>query len=517
MKVGLLTTAGVFAAALVHASPASLRRKSANFSIEAPLIVKTSSGIVHGAINESVPLTRHFLGIPYAQSTFGENRFKLAQPLPASAASQVVHAEEFGPNCPQYEATAASVYTKVRREYFIQGVNGDDCLSVSVWAPLYPIEDKVPVIVWVYGGGQTTGGSSVPYQNPQRWVQRTQSHIVVSLQYRLNFFGQPNAPTQSAGLYIYDARAALEWIRDNIEAFGGDPERMVIWGQSAGATLVGALSIGWPDDPIVTGFIQDSGGIEGQGVHTLYTDTSFSNFTFIANKLGCAGNASAQVECMSTIPQADVEAFLQFYQDTGLEPAIVFQSYNDNNHTFANYTAAYDSGHYAKLPKIMGHNAFDGASTAALQSGPPHIVGPTPKAELAATLHVRCDVVWESQIRESLGATTYRFEYAGNFSNLSPLAFMGAYHSSELPMIFGTYADVGGQGTQFQKDTSETMQDLWLAFARDPENGLSNLGWPKYSDGVVEVLGGEVNGTLTTRYTVPKQTIEDACLTYTGT
>ncbi|THV52974.1 hypothetical protein BGAL_0063g00320 [Botrytis galanthina] len=505
---------------LANAGPIVLKPRSTNnsesFNIKAPLVVQTSSGIVHGAINESVPLTRHFLGIPYAQSTFGKNRFRKAQPLPASAAEQIIHADAFGPNCPQYEATPASVYTDVRREYFIQGVNGDDCLSVSVWAPLYPTEEKVPVIVWIYGGGQTTGGSSVPYQNPQRWVQRTQSHIVVSLQYRLNFFGQPNTPTENAGLYIFDARAALEWIRDNIAAFGVDPSRMVLWVQSAGATLTGALSIGWPDDPIVTGFIQDSGAVEGQGVHTVYTDTTHSNFTFLANELGCTGNITSQVECMSTYPQADIEAFIQYWTDAGKTPALVFQSYNDNNNTFANYTAAYLSGHYAKLPKILGHNLIDGASTAALSSGPPDIEGPTPEKELAATLHVRCGVVAEAQIRQSLNATTYRFEYSGNFSNLSPLPFMGAYHSSELPMIFGTYADVGGDGTRFQKDTSEAMQDLWLTFARDPENGLSNAGWPKYGEGSVEVLGGEQNGTLVTHYATPKAGIEDACLTYTG-
>lgn len=404
----------------------------------------------------------------------------------------------------------------MRREYFIQGVNGDDCLSVSVWAPLHPTEDALPVFVWIYGGGQTTGGSSVPYQNPQRWVQRTQSHIVVSIQYRLNFFGQPNTPTEDAGLYIFDARAALEWIRDNIAGFGGDPTRMVLWGQSAGATLTGALSIGWPDDPIVTGFIQDSGAVEGQGVHTVYTDTTHSNFTFLANQLGCTGNATSQVACMSTYPQADIEAFIQYWQDSGKTPALVFQSYNDNVNTFANYTEAYYSGHYAKLPKILGHNRVDGASTAALQSGPPNIVGPTAEDEWLATLHVRCGMVAEAQIRENLGLTSYRFMYAGNFSNLSPLPFMGAYHSSELPMIFGTYADVGGPGTPFQDATSEAMQDLWLEFAKDPENGLEKAGWPKYSAGVVEILGGTENGTQSTHYPAPKGPIEDPCATYTG-
>lgn len=131
---------------------------------------------------------------------------------------------------------------------------------------------------------------------------------------------------------------------------------MVLWGQSAGATLTGALSIGWPDDPIVKGFIQDSGAVEGQGVHTVYTDSTHSNFTFLANKLGCTGNATSQVKCMETYPQADIESFIQYWTDSGSEPALVFQSYNDNVNTFANYTAAYLSGHYARLPKILGHN-----------------------------------------------------------------------------------------------------------------------------------------------------------------
>ncbi|TGO65896.1 hypothetical protein BOTNAR_0073g00210 [Botryotinia narcissicola] len=486
---------------LANVEPIVLKPRSTNnsesFSIKAPLVVQTSSGIVHGAINESVPLTRHFLGVPYAQSTFGKNRFRKAQPLLASAAQQIILADAFGPNCPQYEATPASVYT--------------NCLGTIVPDRGKSTRDRLDLWRW-----SDHGGSSVPYQNPKRWVQRTQSHIVVSLQYRLNFFGQPNTPTENAGLYIFDARAALEWIRDNIAAFGGDPSRMVLWGQSAGATLTGALSIGWPDDPIVTGFIQDSGAVEGQGVHIVYTDTTHSNFTFLANELGCNGNTTSQVECMSTYPQADIEAFIQYWTDAGKTPALVFQSYNDNNNTFANYTAAYLSGHYAKLPKILGHNLIDGASTAALSSGPPYIEESAPEKELAATLHVRCGVVAEAQIRQSLNASTYRFEYSGNFSNLSPLPFMGAYHSSELPMIFGTFADVGGDGTRFQKDTSEAMQDLWLAFARDPENGLSNAGWPKYGEGSVEVLGGEQNGTLVTHYATPKAGIEDACLTYTG-
>lgn len=93
---------------------------------------------------------------------------------------------------------------------------------------------------------------------------------------------------------------------------------------------------------------------------------------------------------------------------------------------------------------------------------------------------------------------------------------MGAYHSSELPMLFGTYADIGGARTFFQEQTSHAMQDLWLELAKNPENGLANAGWPKYTSGSMEILSGAVNETEVTHYATPKGPIEDACATYTG-
>jgi carboxylesterase type B len=221
---------------------------------------------------------------------------------------------------------------------------------------LNPIAAKIPVFIWIYGGGDTTGGSTVPYQNPQKWVQRTQAHIVVSLQYRLNFFGNPNGPfaNGSAPLGFYDVRMAMEWTRDNIAAFGGDPSKIVLWGQSAGAGMTGMQSLAYIDDPIVTGYIQESGAT--YGVFQGYTDSNHNNFTFIAEKFGCAGNVTNETECMRSVPQADVESLIQFWVDADQTPAFSFQSQPDNVHTFANATAAYLNGHHSKLPKILANN-----------------------------------------------------------------------------------------------------------------------------------------------------------------
>ena len=298
-------------------------------------------------------MVRQWLGVPFARAPIGDLRFALPEPLPTNASSRHVDAKSFGASCPQYETTVPSIYNQITREYFIWGSSGDDCLSVSIWAPLEPVKEMLPVIIWIYGGGSTTGGSSVPYQNPQKWVQRTQAHIVVSLQYRLNFFGSPNAPGLEQNLAFYDTRLAMEWTRDNIAAFGGNPKKMVLWGQSAGAGRTGEQSLAYLDDPIVTGYIQDSGA--AYDVRGSYTDVDHTNFTFVAKKLGCMGDSANLTACMREVPQTDVEAFIQYWVDTKQEPPLVFQSQADNKTTWTNATEAYLSGHYSKLPKILAH------------------------------------------------------------------------------------------------------------------------------------------------------------------
>jgi acetylcholinesterase len=94
-----------------------------------------------------------------------------------------------------------------------------------------------------------------------------------------------------------------------------------------------------------------------------------------------------------------------------------------------------------------------------------------------------CPTIQTSHDRYAAKATTYRYLYAGNFSTISPQWWEGAFHSSDLPMIFGTYGIAIGPGTEFQKQTSERMQDYWVAFAEDPIHGLSRFGWNSYRNG----------------------------------
>jgi acetylcholinesterase len=100
-----------------------------------------------------------------------------------------------------------------------------------------------------------------------------------------------------------------------------------------------------------------------------------------------------------------------------------------------------------------------------------------------------CTAATTSQLREINCRTTYRYRYDGNFSNISPSNFLGAYHVAEIPLIFGTVGNYHGKSTTNQNRVSGKMQDLWLEFAKNPQNGLRNAGWSTYAEDKAMLLG----------------------------
>jgi acetylcholinesterase len=411
--------------------------------------------------------------------------------LPANQSSASVDATKFGLSCPQYEGSYPSIYNTFVREFFINGPNGEDCLSLSIWAPLHMNpKEKLPVVIWIYGGGLQTGGSSVPYQDPAKWVQRTQSHIVVSIQYRLNIFGFPNAPGLDAqNLGFLDQRAAVEWLQDNIAVFGGNPEQMILWGQSAGGWSTDVYNYAHPDDPIVQGFIADSGNAL---LLTPVDDPSHTNFTFVASHFNCSSPSSSAndlLSCMRRVPAADIESFLKSYQDAGVAPGISFTAVVDETIFFSNYTSRLLAGNVSSKPVIYGYNDIDTIAFGTFPSDPLKEGPNRTSADISFVSYI-CTTSAISRHRTDIGLKTYQFQYRGNFSNISPLPWLGAYHSAELPLIFGTSADFRGEDTRLEKQTSLAMQRAWGAFARDPENGLERTGWRDSSEQGAEVFGG---------------------------
>jgi acetylcholinesterase len=149
--------------------------------------VRTTSGEISGFINStSSPHVGQYLGIPYAEDPVGKLRF--SPPVAKSAAAGIFIANKFGPSCPQYNTSTPTFFSVAAPQYYIEGPMDEACLSLNVWSPLSAIPNqgsqylqKYPVIIFLHGGQFTVGGSRVAYHNPERWVDRSQNVVVVTI------------------------------------------------------------------------------------------------------------------------------------------------------------------------------------------------------------------------------------------------------------------------------------------------------------------------------------------------
>ena len=197
-------------------------------------VVSVSGGIVRGSMLANGQAS--FKGIPYAQSPVGNLRWR--EPMPVQRWTGVRDATAFGPMCTQ----ASSPILKNAAE-----ISKEDCLYLNVWTTEWPGRSRRPVMVWIPGGGNFGGGSTFPNTDGQRLAAR--GVVVVSLNYRLGslgFFSHPELTRESrnhasGNQGILDQIAALKWVRANISKFGGDPNNITIFGNSAGSLDVSVL------------------------------------------------------------------------------------------------------------------------------------------------------------------------------------------------------------------------------------------------------------------------------------
>ncbi|KAI8317496.1 Lipase 4 [Colletotrichum sp. SAR11_240] len=461
--------------------------------------VRLDNGLtVQGRIAPDASNVAEFLGIPYAAPPLDDLRWEPPQPyvVPQSsnafANATVLNATALPPSCWQYISIHPAIQRVDVPEFMIGAAGMDeDCLTASVWAPAGAVpavsgsetaangtDAGLPVIIWFYGGGFETGGTDVPYQMPQKWIQRSQEHIFVTFNYRMKLFGFPNsAALTEQNLGLLDQRFAIEWVRDNIAKFGGDASRMTLWGHSAGSIAVDYYSFAYPQDPIVRGLVMDSGTAHLDQL--MSHDDIQSNFTFVAQQLGCGNQTTAEAElaCMRKIPAEKLENFVATYKDSGVTPSIGFSPVIDNKIVFANYTEKAALGEFSDLPAIIGFNHDEGLFLA-----PYNVSGPDPAvADQLSYQYFWCPATKTTNERLAAGRTTYRFFYAAVFNNTSPRPWMGAYHGSELPMIFGTHADFRGNSTPFEYELSHVMEDALTTFIKDSTAGLDAIGWPVYT------------------------------------
>ncbi|MFE2164293.1 carboxylesterase/lipase family protein [Streptomyces sp. NPDC059447] len=192
--------------------------------------VRTGSGLVEGRVDAHGSAV--FRGVPYAAPPVGALRF--AAPAPPVAWEGVRDCGAFGPTAPKvpYEHTFAALLPDPQ-------IPGDDCLTVNVWTPDPAPATRLPVMVWLHGGAHTRGSSAVPVYDGAAFAR--DGVVFVSCNFRLGVLGYGLFPDAPANRGLLDQIAALEWVRDNIAAFGGDPARVTVFGESAGAISIGAL------------------------------------------------------------------------------------------------------------------------------------------------------------------------------------------------------------------------------------------------------------------------------------
>lgn len=270
-----------------------------------PTLVRTTSGTVkgHRATWPEPNDVVEFLGIPYAQPPVGDLRFAAPRAL-ENATGNMIIAGNFSMDCMQFVGGGIGGATPQLRAYgeamgggseSAPHAYGEDCLSLNVWSKASGPKSKA-VMVWIYGGGFSTGTSNAPFYNGNRLAQ-DEEVIVVSMNYRINIFGFPGAPGlphQNVGLL--DQRLAVEWVKDNIAAFGGDPNRITIFGESAGGSAVDLYAFAFTDDPIVNGFIAQS----GSAVSSPRPPLNETPWYAVSAAMGCGGAeaGSATVDCM---------------------------------------------------------------------------------------------------------------------------------------------------------------------------------------------------------------------------
>lgn len=207
--------------------------------------VKTQQGVVSGIVG-SDPEVLIFKGIPFAAPPVGELRWK--EPQPAASWEGVRKCDTFGPNAMQANPVPRPPYVA---EFLIpaDGQISEDCLYLNIWTAAKTNDEKRPVIVYIHGGGFTEGSGSVPIYDGEAMAKK--GVVFVTINYRLglfSFFSHPEltqeSPHQASGNYgLLDQVAALQWLKNNIAAFGGNPDNVTIAGQSAGSMSVCVLAV----------------------------------------------------------------------------------------------------------------------------------------------------------------------------------------------------------------------------------------------------------------------------------
>ena len=461
-----------------------------------------------------------YAGIPYAAPPVGDNRWR--PPQPAEPWEGVRACDRFAPMSMQPETNTAFasltdifVYHSFRislKDNWREA-RSEDSLYLNVWKPAGK-QEKLPVLVYIHGGSLTTGQTSYGAYNGEAMAR--DGIIVVNFAYRLNVVGyfaseelaaeDPNGTTGNYGLL--DQIAALQWVQENIAAFGGDPEQVTICGESAGASSVNALCVSLLSEGLFRRAIAESSGVTAKvPYHTFRSfDKALETGRKILKEFDCANvadlrkvSAEKLVDTKHANNSMTVDGYaiteqpyLTYERGANHEEALL-SGFNAHEADLFNLFVRVDEADYIDvLTDILG----DGASEAAALC-PPEEVDPAyrvPIVERGGSAKGSADKVYSaawftyshynwSRYLAAQGRPCWEYYFTKNNGAL------GANHAGELPYVFGNLGRNAGAYDESDETLSETMRAYWVNFVKtgDP-NGAGLPEWQKFNDDPTQVM-----------------------------
>ncbi|KAF7334265.1 Carboxylic ester hydrolase [Mycena sanguinolenta] len=351
----------------------------------------------------------------------------------------------------------------------------EDCLFLNVWAPASA--EKKAVLVWIYGGSLAFGTASLPLYDGAS-LASNQDIVVVTFNYRTNVFGFPRSPElalSANNLGFLDQELAFKWVQDNIAQFNGDPLKVTIMGQSAGAESVGtALTRHTPSDaPFRSGILLSGAQTSTSPV------PSFEAFNTFAVAMGCPQDPGpSRLSCLKQVPAATIRNFTNSQLSPTFGPLV------DNTTFFADPLERIRTGLTARVPFMIGNLQDDGSFFALGQPDLADWLNITfPGVPLTPAL-VRSfpAQLWSSAAVSAGISNVYRYEYGAVFADLQVFPGAGAWHSSELFGIFGNFNTT--TATASEVELFKTMQATIGNYIKDPTVSPAQ-NWPTYVPGNV--------------------------------
>jgi len=482
------------AAVIVFLSPL-IENASAQSDTKHNPIIKAHAGTLQGKMEGDL---RVFKGIPYALPPTGNARWR--PPIPAPHWDGIKHATDFGPVCFQPQSKAPGIYS-----WTVLPMS-EDCLTLNIWAPAKA--KNAPVFFWIHGGALTTGSSRDALYNGARLAGR--GIIVISINYRLGVFGylahpelSRESPLGISGNYgLLDQIQALQWVHDNISAFGGDPANVTIAGESAGALSVMYLLASPPARGLFSKAISESG--------YMISTPELKQAAFgspSAEDLGTRLAAALKAPDIAAMRAMDAATL------TNAAPAAGYSPWGtiDGHVMLHQLVDVFDKGEQAPVPLLAGFNQGEIRSLRILAPKPPasaadyetairdkyldlsdQFLRLYPSSNLEeSTLETTRDGLygWTAERlakkQTALGQPAFLYFFDHGYP-AEDSANLHAFHASELPFVFGTFDSTPSlwprvPSTPQQTALSDAMIGYWTSFARTGHPKAANQpDWPAF-------------------------------------